>query len=52
MLFEMNIKDDKKTDFILNNIESSEIKNILTSNKLENNIKSVEAVLKQLQTAE
>jgi len=47
MLFEMNIADDKKEQFIFDNIKLKEIQNVIKANKLQNNIVSTVQVLKQ-----
>jgi len=48
MLFAMNIADDKKEQFILDNLKLKEIKNLIKANKLQNNIAWTVAALNQL----
>ncbi len=52
ILFELNIKDEKKTEFIFSNIDSDMIKNIIKWNNLQYNIKSVEGLLKQIYSSD
>ena len=48
MLFEMNIKKEKRRDFILDHIETENIRAIIKNNKIEEDIRSVTSILSQM----